>query len=122
MATSLRPENQWYSEEQQRYLAIDSNWNLDPSTPDGLKLASDAEIWATLDELGLKAYNSKDPNKASGIELNTLYYLTTGKTRPLGTPSTVTLTVSGTDGTVIPAGSIVESSVSMALNGLLTRR
>lgn len=108
----IKTENSWYTEEQQRYLAIDSAWNLDPSTPDGLKLASDAEIWATLDEVGLQAYNSKDPNKASGVELNTLYYLTTGKTRPLGTPSTVTLTVSGTDGTVIPAGSIVESSVN----------
>ena len=108
----IKTENQWYTEEQQRYLAIDSNWNLDPSTPDGLKLASDAEIWATLDELGLKAYNSKDPNKASGIELNTLYYLTTGKTRPQGSPSTVTLTVSGTNGTVIPAGSIAESLVN----------
>ena len=86
----IKTENQWYTEEQQRYLAIDSNWNLDPSTPDGLKLASDSEIWATLDELGLKAYNSKDPNKASGIELNTLYYLTTGKTRPQGSPSKVT--------------------------------
>lgn len=108
----IKTENSWYTEEQQRYLAIDSNWNLDPSTPDGLKLASDAEIWATLDEMGLQAYNSKDPNKASGVELNTLYYLTTGKTRPLGTPSTVTLTVSGTDGTVIPAGSIVESAAN----------
>lgn len=108
----VKTENDWYNEERQRYLAIDSNWSLDPSTPDGLKLASDAEIWATLDELGLQAYNSKDPNKASGIELNTLYYLTTGKIRPVGTPSTVTLTVSGTDGTVIPAGSIVESLIN----------
>lgn len=109
---SIDTQNQWYDKERQRYLFIDPEWNLDPSTPDGLKLASDSEIWANLDELGLKAYNSKDPNAATGLQLNILYYLTTGKVRPSGTPSSVQLTLSGTDGTVIPSGSLAESAAN----------
>ena len=110
----VKTENQWFNEERGRYLAIDSGWNLDPSTPDGLKLASDSEIWATLDEVGLQAYNSKDPSKASGQQLDILYYLTTGKTRPQGTPSTVKLSLTGINGTVIPQGSIVESEANQS--------
>ena len=106
----VKNANEWFTQEREMYLAIDSNWNLDPSTPDGLKLASDSEVWAILDEVGLKAYNSKDPNKASGQELETLLYLTTGDTKNLGTPSTVPVTVTGVDGTFIPMGSRVESS------------
>lgn len=48
----LKNQNTWYAEEQQLYLDIDPNWNLDPSSPDGLKLASDAEIFANLDQHG----------------------------------------------------------------------
>lgn len=104
--------NEWFAQEQEMYLAIDSSWNLDPSTPDGLKLASDSEVWAILDEVGLKAYNSKDPNKASGLELETLLYLTTGDSKNLGTPSTVSLSITGIDGTYIYAGSRVESTAT----------
>ena len=108
----VKNANEWYEQEKDLYLSIDSSWNLDPSTPDGLKLASDSEIWATLDEIGLKAYNSKDPNRASGTELDTLLYLTTGTTRSMGTPSTVALTLAGVDGSVITTGSRVKSSDS----------
>lgn len=104
----LKNQNTWYAEEQQLYLDIDPNWNLDPSSPDGLKLASDAEIFANLDELAQKAYNSKDPNKAKDVDLNVLCALT-GTTRSEGTPSSVTLTLTGVNGTVVQAGKIVES-------------
>lgn len=104
----LKNQNEWYAEELQMYLDIDPNWNLDPSSPDGLKLASDAEIFANLDELAQKAYNSKDPNKATGVDLNVICALT-GTTRSQGTPSTVELTLTGVNGTVIPAGKLVES-------------
>ena len=104
----LKNQNTWYAEEQQLYLDIDPNWNLDPSSPDGLKLASDAEIFANLDELAQKAYNSKDPNKAKDVDLNVLCSLT-GTTRSEGTPSSVTLTLTGVNGTVVQAGKIVES-------------
>lgn len=105
----VKNANDWFLEEQQMYLAIDSEWNLDPSVLDGLKLASDSEIWATLDEIGLKAYNSKDPNKAVDSELDILLYLTTGKTRSLGTPSSVPISIGGAEGLLITAGHRMES-------------
>lgn len=105
----LKTQNEYFEEERARYIAIDPKWNLDPSTPDGLKLASDAEIWANLDEMGQQAYNSKDPAKAKGYDLDVISWLT-GTRRSLGTPSTVTLTLSGVTGTVIIAGQRVEST------------
>lgn len=104
----VKNQNAWFAEERQLYLDIDPNWNLDPSTPDGLKAASDAEIFANLDELGQRAYNSKDPNKAKDLELDILCSIT-GTTRNQGTPSTVELTLTGVNGTIIPAGKTVES-------------
>ena len=106
----LKNQNTWYAEEQQLYLDIDPNWNLDPSSPDGLKLASDAEIFANLDELAQKAYNSKDPNKAKDVDLNVICSLT-GTERSQGTPSNVQLTLKGVNGTTITAGRLVESTV-----------
>ena len=106
----IKNQNTWFAEERQLYLDIDPNWNLDPSTPDGLKLASDAEIFANLDELGQRAYNSKDPNKAKDVDLNTICSLT-GTIRSQGTPSNVELTLTGVAGTVILAGKLVESVV-----------
>lgn len=110
---TLKTQNEWFAEERQKYLDIDPDWNLDPSTPDGLKLASDSEILANLDELALRAYNSKDPNKASGYDLDVICALA-GITRQAGTPSTVTLTLSGDSGTVVPAGSVVQSTENSA--------
>lgn len=105
----LKTQNEWFEEEQNKYLAIDPEWNLEPSTPDGLKTAADAEIFANLDELGLQAYNSKDPNKASGAELDVICSLS-GIVRQPGTPSSVSLTLSGDPSTVVPIGSVVEST------------
>lgn len=106
----VKNQNAWFAEERQLYLDIDSNWNLDPSTPDGLKIASDTEIFANLDELGQRAYNSKDPNKAQDLELDILCAIT-GTTRNQGTPSTVTLTLTGVNGTTIPEGTLFESVI-----------
>lgn len=106
----LKTQNDWYAQERQLYLDIDPKWNLDPSTPDGLKLASDSETWANLDEIGQRAYNSKDPNKAKGVDLNVICSLT-GTIRSQGTPSNVELTLGGVVGTVIIAGKLVQSSV-----------
>ena len=105
----LKTENEYFDEETALYLGIDANWNLDPSTPDGLKIASDSEIFANLDEQLQQAYNSKDPNKARDVDLDIIASLT-GSTRNLGTPSTVTLNITGVNGTLIPAGSEVEST------------
>lgn len=105
-----KTEQEYFDEERQLYLDIDPQWNLDPSSPDGLKLASDAEIFTNLDEAAQVAYNSKDPNRARGTELDIIASLT-GTFRDLGSPSTVTLQFTGTDGTVIPQGQLFESTV-----------
>lgn len=104
----LKTQNEWYDEERQLYLDIDPLWNLDPSTPDGLKLAHDAEVFGALDETVQQAYNSKDPAKATGYDLDVLCALT-GTTRSKGTPSNVTVTLTGTPGTVVAAGSLIKS-------------
>lgn len=98
---SLQSQNDWFSAEQQLYLNISADWNLDPSTPDGLKMAHDAEVFSALDETLQQAYNSKDPNKATGIDLDVLCALT-GISRSSGTASTVQVTMSGVAGSIIP--------------------
>lgn len=106
----LKTQNEYFNEEQALYIGIDPNWNLEPSTPDGLKIASDAEIFGNVDEALQQAYNSKDPNKARGVDLDIVSALT-GTTRGQGTPSQVALVLTGVDTTIIPAGSTVESIV-----------
>ena len=104
----VKTQNEYFDEERQLYLDIDPNWNLDPSSPDGLKLASDAELYGNFDETLQRAYNARDPNKAKGVDLDVVCSLT-GTVRELGTPSNVELTLGGVPGSVIIAGRIVES-------------
>lgn len=105
----LKTQNEWFDEEKQLYLGIDPLWNLDPSTPDGLKIAHDAEVFGALDETLQQAYNSKDPNKASGVDLDILSALT-GTIRSEGTRSTITgFVLNGTPGIPVPAGTVFES-------------
>jgi len=106
----VKTQNQYFDEEKQLYIDIDPDWNLDPSTPDGLKIASDAEIFGNLDETAEQGYNSKDPNKANKLELDIVCSIT-GTTRSPGTPSTVALLLSGVVGAVIIAGKLVQSTV-----------
>lgn len=107
----LQTQNDWFAQERQFYLDIDPLWNLDPSTPDGLKIAHDAEIFYSLDETLQRAYNSKDPNKAKGLDLDIVCSLT-GTTRSEGSKSNVSLSLTGTPMTVIPKGNRFESSVT----------
>lgn len=107
----LQTQNDWFAQERQFYLDIDPLWNLDPSTPDGLKIAHDAEIFYSLDETLQRAYNSKDPNKAKGLDLDIVCSLT-GTTRSEGSKSNVSLSLTGTPMTVIPKGNRFESSIT----------
>lgn len=107
----LQTQNEWFAQERQLYIDIDPLWNLDPSTPDGLKMAHDAEIFYALDETILQAYNSKDPNKARGIDLDIICGLT-GTTRSSGSASSVELSLTGTPGAFIPKGNLFESSTT----------
>lgn len=107
----LRTQNDWFALERQFYTNIDPLWNLDPSTPDGLKMAHDAEVFYALDETLQQAYNSKDPSKAKGLDLDIICALT-GTVRSQGTGSTVALSFTGTPGTFIPEGNRFESSTT----------
>lgn len=108
----LKTQNEWFDEEKQLYVGIDPNWNLDPSTPDGLKIAHDAEVFSALDEVIQQAYSSKDPSKASGYDLDIISALT-GTTRSEGTASTITGAVlTGVAGTIVPAGTRFKSATT----------
>ncbi|MCE2029303.1 baseplate J/gp47 family protein [Sessilibacter corallicola] len=104
----LKTQDEYFEEEIALYREIDPNWNLDSSTPDGLKAASDAEIFSILDQALQQAYNSKDPSQARDGDLDTICSLT-GTERDLGSFSTVEIRVFGVDGTTIEEGSLVES-------------
>lgn len=109
---SLKTVNEWFDEEKQLYVDIDPDWNLDPSTPDGLKIAHDSEVFGALDEVLQQAYNSKDPNKASGYDLDVIAVLT-GTSRSEGTASTITGAVlTGVAGKKVPAGTRFRSSTT----------
>jgi len=105
----LKGQNDWFEQERNLYLSIDAEWILDPSSPDGLKAAHDAEIFAALDETLYRAWASKDPAKAVGIDLDAIASIT-GTFRKPGTPSNVDLTFTGVPGSTILAESIVESA------------
>lgn len=107
----LQTQNEWFAQERQFYVEIDPLWNLDPSTPDGLKMAHDSEIFYALDETLQRAYNSKDPNKAKGNDLDIICSLT-GTKRSSGSASSVELTLTATPGTVIFKGNLFESIVT----------
>lgn len=104
----LKTQNEWFAEERALYLEIDPLWNLDPSTPDGLKLANDAEVFSALDETLQQAYNSKDPNKARGYELDVICALT-GTSRSDGSASTVAVLLQGVAGYPVAAGFRIRS-------------
>lgn len=107
----IKTQNQWFEDERGLYLEIDPQWNLDPSTPDGLKIASDAEIFALLDEIIMQAYNSKDPNKAKDYDLDVVCALT-GTVRSKGSGSSVGLVLYGVNGTSVPAGTRFDSAIT----------
>lgn len=107
----LKTQNEYFQEETAFYLGIDSGWNLDPSTPDGLKMAKDSETFGNLDETLQGAYNSKDPDKARDLELDIIGALT-GSIRAQGTASTVTLRLTGVPATFIEKGSLVGANAN----------
>lgn len=105
-----KTQNEYFNDQRVLYLSIDPNWNLDPSTPDGLKMAADAETFGNLDEAAQRAYNSKDPNKTRDLDLDIVSSIT-GTFRSDGSSSQVELTLSGVSGTIVLSGKRVESIV-----------
>src|SRR5690606_25153527 len=105
-ATTL---NEYLEQIRQAHLAIDPDWNIEPESPDGLRIAIEAELLANLDEAVLHAYQSVDPLTAIGQQLNRIAQFA-GLTRQAATPSTATVTFTGTNGTLIPAGTQIRNS------------
>lgn len=84
------------------------NLNLDPASPDGQVNGIMSEAYADLWELLQEAYNSFNPSVATGATLSNLVQLN-AIIRKEARPSTVTLSLTGTNGTSIAAGSLVST-------------
>lgn len=106
---SVKTLDEYLQEIRQDYLDIDAGWNIDPESPDGQQIAIWSETLANLDEAVIASFNSVDPRSAVGQQLDRIA-LFAELTRQEGTFSTATVTFSGTNGTVIPAGTQVRNS------------
>lgn len=106
---------QEYREEiSQKYLGIDTGWNIDPETPDGLAIAVWSELMANLDEEVVNAYHAVDPNAAMGQQLNRIA-LFAGIMRQKESYSTDVVEFNG-DGLIeIPAGTMVRHRIAGTL-------
>ena len=84
------------------------NFNVNPESPDGqvngVLSESDANLW----ELAEECYNAFNPSAATNATLSDLVQLN-GLTRLPATSSRALLTITGTVGVVIPAGSLVST-------------
>jgi len=85
------------------------NFNLSPDSQDGQMNGIISESNANLWEIAEESYNAFNPSAATGVSLSNLVQLN-GITRNEATFSTVALTISGTIGVVIPAGSLISTS------------
>lgn len=85
------------------------NFNVSPESPDGQINGVVSESNANLWELAEESYNAFNPSAATGATLSNLVQLN-GITRLPATSSRVQLSITGTAGTVIPAGSLVSTS------------
>lgn len=99
---------EYKTEIEQKYLSIDSQWNIRPESIDGSAISINSEMFANLDdEIGL-AYSACDPDTASGQSLVNLAAIS-GVQKKLGTYSTATVSLTGVAGTVVNAGSKVRN-------------
>lgn len=80
--------------------------DLSPESPDGQLLGVFAELISDADSLAEAVYNGRSPGGARGAALARLSLLN-GVIKKSAQFSTVTLSVTGTNGTVIPIGSLV---------------
>ncbi len=87
-----------------------ANVDLDPNSPDGQVIGIFSERLAELWELAQAVYSSQDPDKAVGQALDAVAAIT-GTLRSAARASTVTLTATGDDGTILLTGR--EASVAI---------
>ncbi|EIX9048187.1 TPA: baseplate J/gp47 family protein [Klebsiella oxytoca] len=105
---------EYKSEMEAAYLAIDSAWNIDPDTPDGLQIAAWSEQLANLDEEVVNAYHSVDPNAAMGQALNRIAAFA-GIRRQAESYSTDTVQFAGDPLIEVPAGTRVRHRITGTL-------
>ena len=87
-------------------LIFGENINLNPQSNFGQIIGIESESEALVWELAEFVYNAFYPNTAQGVQLSNLVTLN-GIERRSATFSKVELTLTGVDGTIIPAGSLV---------------
>lgn len=107
---------EYKSEMEAAYLAIDSAWNIDPDTPDGLQIAAWSEQLASLDEEVVNAYHSVDPNAAMGQGLNRIAAFS-GIRRQAESYSTDTVEFDGEPLIEVPAGTKIRHRITGTLWG-----
>lgn len=101
---------------------IDPEWNLDPSTLDGQKLAFDAQMFSNLNEALQLVYQNLDPDTADREALINISKIS-GVFPQDSSPSTAIVTCYGIDGTFIPKGSRIrntEDGLMWATNNAVT--
>jgi hypothetical protein len=107
---------------QAEYLDIDSGWDLDSSTPDGMALQIWSETLGNLDELVTSVYNTLDPNSAIGLQLDRIGAIS-NIPRAVATYSTCAAVFKGNVGAAVPAGTTARNSLTdtlWATNGATT--
>jgi uncharacterized phage protein gp47/JayE len=85
--------------------------NLTPESPDGQVNGATSESYANLWELAELSYNARNPSAAVGAALSSLVQLNY-ITRLPATRTTADVTLGGTPGAVIPAGSLMSASAT----------
>lgn len=85
--------------------------NLSPQSPDGQINGIIAESNSNLWQLAEACYNAFNPDAVGNATQDNLYQLN-GITRLAASSSLASLTVTGNNGTIIPSGSLVSSSVT----------
>lgn len=111
--------NDYLTALQNGWLSVDPKFNIDPDAPDGQLIGIQAEMFANFDEGLVEAYNSKDPDKATGEALTDIGKIH-GIPRKAATASIAPLLVRGTTGATFAAGSIVRSNVDSNLSWLVS--
>ena len=106
---TIKTLNSYLEDVRAAYLAIDAAWNISPESPDGNSIEIWSELLANLDEAVVAAYQAIDPRVAVGQQLDRIAALNR-LTRQAGTFSTATVQLTGTAGTVVPAGTEFRNS------------
>lgn len=84
--------------------ALGLDLNLNPNTPQGLLITGETLSRIAVADNNAALANQINPNLAGGVFLDAILALT-GVQRSPSTPSTVLCTITGVEGTLIPAGS-----------------